>query len=424
MKVLFVTHCTGMAGANRSLFQLILELRDDYDVEPYVLLPRDNSSTRTLKDNLKEHGIDFLECAIPFFKQQTYNRYTRFHYYECFKQLKEVCETLRPMHFDIVHSNSSVIDFGGYISKILGIKHIWHLRDFGDLDYGLHSIWGKRYEKATYKNGDVFVAISEAVNRHFDCVIDGNKIQIVYNGIKPNNSVPISLHANDKIQFLCAGVICEAKNQMEIIEAVDFLVHKKNVTNFHLTIVGMADENYLKKLVEYVKLCGLQNYVTFVGEIDGIEQLASTMDVGIVSSKCEAFGRVTVEYMLQNLAVIANDNGANQEIVVDGQTGLIYQHNSVESLAEKMKMLIDDKEKLMTLAANGCEDAHKRFLSSANTAAIYKIYALLMAEMPNDFVNVNKSDSVRIMTSLYLKEISLFRVRQIGSVVKSFILGR
>jgi len=424
MKVLFATHCTGMAGANRSMFQLILELRDDYGVEPFVLLPRDNSSTRTLKDNLKEYGIDFLECAIPFFKQQTYNRYTRFHYYECFKQLKEVCETLRPMHFDIVHSNSSVMDFGGYISRILGIKHVWHLRDFGDLDYGLYSIWGKKYEKATYKNGDTFIAISDAVKRHFDGVIEEKKIRTIYNGIKPNNSVPISLHTNDKIQFLCAGVICEAKNQMEIIEAVDFLVHKKNVTNFHLTIVGMADENYLKQLVEYVKLCGLQNHVTFVGEIDGIEQLASTMDVGIVSSKCEAFGRVTVEYMLQNLAVIANDNGANQEIVVDGQTGLIYQHNSVESLAEKMQMLIDDKEKLMTLAANGCKNAQKRFPSCANTESIFKVYTKLMSETPNNFININKTDSARMMKILYLNELYLFRIRQMGSAVKSFLINR
>ena len=35
-------------------------------------------------------------------------------------------------------------------------------------------------------------------------------------------------------------------------------------------------------------------------------------------SKNEAFGRVTVEYMLQNLLVIATNTGANSELVIMG----------------------------------------------------------------------------------------------------------
>ena len=84
------------------------------------------------------------------------------------KEIETIAEELKPMHFDLVHSNTSVMDFGGYISRKLGIKHIWHLRDFGDLDYNLHSIWGNLYSKATYRNGDVFIAISNEIKRYFE----------------------------------------------------------------------------------------------------------------------------------------------------------------------------------------------------------------------------------------------------------------
>ena len=34
---------------------------------------------------------------------------------------------------DIIHSNVSVIDIGYRVAKKLGIKHIWHIREYGDL---------------------------------------------------------------------------------------------------------------------------------------------------------------------------------------------------------------------------------------------------------------------------------------------------
>ena len=61
-------------------------------------------------------------------------------------------------------------------------------------------------------------------------------------------------------------------------------------------------------------------------------------------SKNEAFGRVTVEYMLQNLAVIASDAGANSEIIENGVSGLLYRLGDVDDLARKMIMYLEDKD--------------------------------------------------------------------------------
>ena len=39
IKVLFVAHSTGFGGASRSMLQLMIELRNNYNVTPIVLMP-------------------------------------------------------------------------------------------------------------------------------------------------------------------------------------------------------------------------------------------------------------------------------------------------------------------------------------------------------------------------------------------------
>lgn len=394
-----------MAGANRSMFQLMVELRNNHDVVPFVLLPYDNSDSRTLRHYLVDESIEFIEVAIPYFKSTYITREYRLDFVHHFREFYRLSERLKEMNFDLIHSNSSVIDFGGYLSRWLGIKHIWHLRDFGDLDYGLHSIWGKVYEKATYANGDAYIAISDAVKKHFEKVVPSRKIHIIYNGICPKDNVPLATHNHEIVHFLCAGVICEAKNQMEIVKAVDILVNKHKMTKFHLTIVGIGGGQYLDNMRNYAKSHEIENYITFAEPVDGIEQLASTMDVGIMSSCCEAFGRVTVEYMLQRLAVIANDNGANKEIVNDGITGLLYPHGSVVSLADNMERLIKDRTLLSMLGNNGRNDALKRFLSRRNTKAIYDLYIEELGKPKSSSISNKLLLSKGVMAILHIKDV-------------------
>lgn len=394
-----------MGGANRSMLQLILELRNEYNVDSYVLLPYDNSDRRTLKYYLGNENIEFIEVAIPWFKSSNLTRKYRLDFVHYFRDFYRLSERLKEMNFDLIHSNSSVIDLGGYLSRWLGIKHIWHLRDFGDLDYGLYSIWGKSYEKATFSNGDAYIAISDAIRKNFERIIPSKKIHTIYNGICPKDNVPQATHNNKIVHFLCAGMICEAKNQMEIVKAVNILVNIRRVTKFHLTIVGISEVQYLDDIKTFANSHKLGNYITFAEPVDGIEQLASTMDVGIMSSNCEAFGRVTVEYMFQKLAVIANDNGANKEIVTDGITGLIYPHNSVVSLADNMERLVKDRYLLSMLGKNGREEALKRFLSSRNTKAIYDLYVEELGKQKSSSILSKLNISKKIMDILHIKDV-------------------
>ena len=124
----------------------------------------------------------------------------------------------------------------------------------------------------------------------------------------------------------------------------------------------------------------MSDNVIFWNECDNVSQILSSMDVGLMLSKNEAFGRVTVEYMLQNLLVIATNTGANSELIADGVTGYIYQIGNYNELAKKMKKCIDNKNEMIRIAADGRKFAMQHFLSTENTKAVYAVYEEVLSE--------------------------------------------
>lgn len=166
MNVLFVTHYWAMMGANRSLLQLVLELRDK-GVNPLILGPRIPKGTaESLKNHLQDNGIEYI--TVPFHLAKgapgirlllanVHNRLLVSHTANILKKYK----------VDIIHSNSSVIDFGALLSKKLRIPHVWHLREFGNLDYGIKPLFGHWGEKHIYSGNHQFIAISKIIRDHF-----------------------------------------------------------------------------------------------------------------------------------------------------------------------------------------------------------------------------------------------------------------
>lgn len=373
LNVLFITHVTNMAGANRSMFQLILELRNSYNVKATVLGPYDGTKSG-IKKHLLDIGVEYIDGPVAFFKISNPNRVDFIRYVKYLLENIGFYKSLKPYKFNIVHSNSSVIDIGAYLSKLLRCKHIWHFREFGDLDYKLYPIGGNFYEQFTYRHADAIIAISNVVACHYYKKVKKDRIHVIYNGIRDVDCNKISTHENKKVQFFCAGILSESKNQKEIVQAVDVLAHRYNVLKFHVTFVGRRVEPYATELEQMIENRNLCSYFTILSESDGIQDIAKTMDVGIVPSHAEAFGRVTVEYQLQNLFVIGNNQGANFELISHGKTGMIYHKSDYNELAEIMYKVINNEIDWKCMANEGLKHAKANFLSEYNTKAIFELY--------------------------------------------------
>lgn len=383
MRVLFITQTQDMSGANRSLLQLILELRSSHGVEPLVVMPRYCvPSAHTMSSECSANGIPFLLHRMAHFKRQgplSWGMRVSFvlkHTYSILFLLWR----LRHQKFDLVHSNTSVTDLGAFVSRWKGVPHLWHLREFGKEDFGLVPCLGTGYEKWIYGKCERIVAISEAIRKAFLRVIDGSRITVVYNGILPQPESLDACHDSHITRIAMVGRIEPGKNQMEALQAIALLKERDAGVPLHLNFIGrIKDEDYHARMQQFIREHHLESCVSFMGVRNDVPRLLSQTDIGLMLSTSEAFGRVTVEFMMQNVAVIATDAGANAEIIRHGDSGLLYTLGHPEQLAECLNLLISNHELLLQTARNGKRHAMENFTSRTNSEKIFAIYNTLTA---------------------------------------------
>ena len=377
LRVLFVTHCSGMGGANRCLLQMVKELKMMYGIEPVILAPRRREGGLTIFSKCREEGVPCIQARFYPFKLKRKIKSVIQELMNIFLFYPSIVLRMRHMHFDLVHSNGSVTAVGAMISRAKHLPHVWHLREYGILDFGLYPIFGKWYERLMYSMGDRFIAISGRIKEAFLDTIPEDKIILSYDGIDASMYNIMADHRHEKMQFVMVGVVGDGKGQLEAVKALAML--KAQGYDACLSIVGpICNLSYGEAIRAVIAENHMEDMVTLTGERDNVPEILSRMDVGLMLSRCEGFGRVTVEYMLQGLAVIASDTGANPEIVDDGVTGLLYPYGDTAALADRMKTLIDHRSDIPAMAERGRQKVLDNFLSTRNTTEVYEVYKSLV----------------------------------------------
>ena len=152
MRVVFFTHHTQLYGANRSLLNLIDGLKS-YNVESFVVAPQKGDIT----DALKQRNIPFFITPLQWWSserklgnniQEKILKHLSWRKNAFIKLMKNICifpklcKQINEWNVDVVYSNSSVIPIGAITAMWINKPHVWHLREFGILDYNLTLHWG------------------------------------------------------------------------------------------------------------------------------------------------------------------------------------------------------------------------------------------------------------------------------------------
>ena len=256
---------------------------------------------------------------------------------------------------DIVYTNTIIPATGIYLSLRFGIPHIIHIREITDEDFPvMYYIGRKNYLSLLKKTLGYAICISNAVKTKFEPYL-GDKCRLIYNGLpisKANLQKKVKTHNIKHILFV-GRLSCE-KGPMTCLQAIEKLV-KGNCLNFIFDIWGSGpDESQIKAFVEERKL---SQYVILHGYGTNISY--EEYDIAIMSSPHEAFGRVTVEYMLAGLPVIGCNGGATPEIIKSEETGLLY--NNVNDLCYSIKRLLTDDDLCNRLGRSAKKRAEKLF---------------------------------------------------------------
>ena len=273
----------------------------------------------------------------------------------------------------MIHTNSGVINTGGILSEMTSVSHVWHLREFGQEDFGFFSVWN--YDKLCHfidSHSTKIIAISQAIAGKFEKLVTKEKLQVVYNGVSEANILYKTevKDSRSRIEFLMSGRISAEKGQEEAIRAVGLLV-KRGYRNLHLSIAGPGESDALEKLIAEENL---QEYVSMLGFIENMPYLRKNMDVELVCSVCEGFGRVTAEAMMSSNPVIGSNTGGTPELIRDGENGYLYEKGNVEELAQKMEIFLKNPEKIRFMGNVAYTDSITKFTRKRNAQEMEQIY--------------------------------------------------
>ena len=378
MNILFFAHESRLGGANLSLLGMIDEMAGKHNI--FVVVPiRQGFLVEELKKRripvYYRHSFWWMLAsektpAKTFIKKMVYKVLCCFNYL-CAFSLKHM---VKRQKIGIIHTNSGVLNTGGILAAMTGIPHVWHLREFGQEDFGFFPVWN--YGKLCSfinRHSDKVVAISQAIARKFQNKMTPEKVEVVYNGVSETNKQYKSdiKGKQDTIEYLISGRISPEKGQEEAIRATALLI-KKGYQNLHLCIAGPGDARYLESLI---KRENISDYVSLLGTVEDMPALRREMDVELVCSLCEGFGRVTVEAMMSSNPVIGSDTGATPELVRDGENGYLYQKGNVDDLAGKMEIFLNYPEKIRVLGNNAYAWSTKMFTGKRNAELLEKLYA-------------------------------------------------
>lgn len=382
MKVLFVMHNTEKySGANLAMIEVISELSDD--IEKVIMFPDTNGSA---VEYAKEKGFKTISadyCTLMLSQRDSSLKNALKYFLNFIRQLKMVVSVNRIKkslsEIDLIYTNTSAIKFGLMLSKALNIPHIWHIREFGDKDHGLLYPFGKRhYYKNTTNGRNRVITISQCLISDIKKYFNAGNIHLVYDNVSPNYINPDKESDIDNLSVLIAGDIKEGKGQFIAVQAINEIVCK-GIKNVKLYIAGkIGDQKYYDEMMSYIDTNNLKDYIIFLGHVADMNGLRRKMDVGIVASQSEAFGRVTVEGMLSNMAMVGRNTGATVELIQDGINGLLYD-GTVGNLSDKLIELTDSNLR-MKLSHNAFEYAKKNFTEGSCSSEVEKIIKRVYGE--------------------------------------------
>lgn len=387
MRVLYITNYGTMYGANRSLLNLMLDMRNRYEIEPFVLMPYGGELEKILKKNniqyrILKHYIWQYETEenSPIFTPFVHIKEKILNYYlfrRCYNVIKD-------QKIDIIHTNTSIELMGAYLAKRMKVPHIWHCREYGKLDYNTAFIYSKKYVSLQFEKAAAVIAISNSIAKYYkNNIFSGRNIHVIYNGVDDTFSMNHFSSNDGVINFCCVGVLRETKNQLEVLKAVNIL---KNISEsaFIVHFLGNGHESYIKQMEKYISVHGLKKYVKMWGYRKDVQDILKKMQVGIVPSLNEAFGRVTVEFMMEKMPVIGANTGGTVELIRNNIDGYLYQVGDCKDLARYMAMYLQNPKLIIEHGQNGYKKASVEFRKQKNTDMIKNLYDSVLKGEENE----------------------------------------
>jgi glycosyltransferase involved in cell wall biosynthesis len=366
-RILFVDHAEGLGGAEYSLL-LLMRYLDHARFQPML----------ACNDGVLAAAARRTKARVEIVPMPRLRRSWR-ALGDLLAGALGLARLIRQHEVDIVHSNVMRASFYALLAARLTRRPlVWHVRDIHE------ETW---YMRLMCAMSAAVIAISRAVARRLPC---GATSRVIYNGVEleayalRSDATATVLRQRlelpqDALLIASVGRLRPWKGHVAFLRAARLVAG--GIARAHFVVVGGAvfaeDEGHRAELEALAGELGLDGRVTFTDHVDDLPVVLAGLDIMVHAAEREPFGRVIVEAMACGLPVVAFDDGAASEIVLDGTTGVLVKAGDTQAMASALLDLAHDAERRERLGRAGRRRAELLFDVRARTQEVEAVYAML-----------------------------------------------
>jgi len=260
---------------------------------------------------------------------------------------------------DIVHAHFGwgASDFALLLHLLSGVQYTFtthgtDVLNFPPRNYRFKSRLAKKHITVSQFNKRFLIEKHNVPEQYIDVVYCGINLSRIY----PERKTPI-----DNL------IVCVAR--LDFIKGVDVLIkacHKLKQQNINVKclIIGEGpDKPYLEELINNLHM---KESIKLEGGLpqEEVFEILSKSKIKVLPSRCESMGVALMEAMAMRVPVIAPGVAGVSELVEDGRSGFLVSPNDVDTMAEKIKLLLNNNQLYERFVENGYQKICQKFKSS------------------------------------------------------------
>jgi len=277
----------------------------------------------------------------------------------------EVRALARRLGASLIHTNMEVLLEGGLAARALGIPHVMHYRG-NTLDHprlvfdGLTAAWTAL--------ADHVYCISRATAAVFEKRGRARKVEVLYNplavasfaGAARSEEVRAALGASGGAPLIGTVGRLHPRKDVETFVRAAALVAAR-VPEARFVVVGLAEApvelEYLRRVEALIAELGLGGRLLLAGARRDVPAVMKALDVFVLTSRHEGFGRVVAEAMAAARPVVVAREGAPPELVEEDRYGLCAAPADPADFADRILRLLAEPAATAARAARAAERA-------------------------------------------------------------------
>lgn len=288
--------------------------------------------------------------------------------------------------FDLVHAQDHASQIiAGFVGRTVGVPVVMTRHVMKEQPGTWRGRCRSRLVLVAARTGAArVVAVSDAVRREFSrqARIPLDRIERIHNGIdtaffrrkySAREARSVLGWDPDRPVVAMISVLRPRKGHEVLFEAVPAL--REVVPDVAVKVVGSGSSEATIR----ARAGGLERAVEFLGPRRDVRTILEASEVVVLPSWTEGLPTVALEAGAMGVPVVACNVGGVPEVVDEGETGFLVEAGDAAALADRIGLLLRDRERADRLGRQARERIERDFSLDAQAAATRAVYDEVLA---------------------------------------------